>query len=122
MTIWARTEETDGTLVVAELTDTDPAGRFHESLVWHEVTSDVEQRWESTDGGTTFTAPDETPPMSDVRSLRDSYLKGSDWTDLNNAPLTAEKVAEWQTYRQAMRDLPANTPDTNNPPWPTPPE
>jgi len=121
MAIWARTEETDGTLVVAELTGTDPAGRFHESLVWYEVASDVDQRWESTDGGTTFTAPDETPPMSDVRSLRDSYLKGSDWTDLNNAPLTAEKVAEWQTYRQVLRDLPANTSDTNNPPWPTPP-
>ena len=28
----------------------------------------------------------------------------------------------WKTYRQALRDLPANTKDPANPTWPTKPE
>ena len=27
----------------------------------------------------------------------------------------------WKTYRQALRDLPANTSDPSNPTWPTKP-
>ena len=28
---------------------------------------------------------------------------------------------EWKTYRQSLRDLPANTSDPANPTWPTKP-
>lgn len=57
---------------------------------------------------------------------RNQLLNGSDWTQLPDNPLTAEKKAEWVTYRQLLRDYPP----TNNPPaidfddlvWPTPPE
>ena len=61
--------------------------------------------------------------LSDIRSERDHRLQMSDWTDLPNAPLTAEKVAEWATYRQALRDYPSQSDRQSTlPDWPTPPE
>ena len=35
---------------------------------------------------------------------------------------TKEISDAWKTYRQALRDLPANTSDPINPTWPTKPE
>ena len=58
-----------------------------------------------------------------VRQDRNQRLQVTDWTDLPNAPLTAEKAAEWQTYRQALRDYPAQSDRVSTlPEWPTPPE
>jgi hypothetical protein len=33
-------------------------------------------------------------------------LMRSDWTQLPNSGLSEEKKAAWETYRQALRDLP----------------
>jgi hypothetical protein len=49
-----------------------------------------------------------------LRNKRNALLKESDWTQLNDCPLSDTKKAEWQTYRQALRDLPADYQDTNN--------
>ena len=58
-----------------------------------------------------------------IRARRDSALAQSDWTDLPNAPLTAPKKAEWQTYRQELRDYPSQSDKVSTlPEWPTPPE
>ena len=43
-----------------------------------------------------------------LRPNRDSLLSESDWTQMLDSPLSASKKAEWATYRQALRDLPAN--------------
>ena len=43
-----------------------------------------------------------------VRNLRNSLLLESDWTQSSDTPLTDTKKAEWATYRQTLRDLPAN--------------
>lgn len=43
-----------------------------------------------------------------VRDLRKSLLLESDWTQVADTPLTDSKKAEWATYRQTLRDLPAN--------------
>jgi hypothetical protein len=56
-----------------------------------------------------------------LRSSRDSRLTSSDWTQAADSPLSDAKKAEWATYRQQLRDLPANTTDPANPTWPTPP-
>ena len=55
------------------------------------------------------------------RSIRDTLLEESDWTVLPDSPLSTSKVTEWKTYRQALRDLPANTSDYANPTYPTEP-
>lgn len=56
-----------------------------------------------------------------LRANRDSLLTSCDWTQSIDSPLTDAKKAEWATYRQALRDLPANTTDPANPTWPTQP-
>jgi hypothetical protein len=56
--------------------------------------------------------------MQALRSQRDELLAQSDWTQVADAPVDA---AAWATYRQALRDLPANTTDPANPTWPTKP-
>ena len=56
-----------------------------------------------------------------LRRERKSLLSESDWTQGNDSPLSEEKKAEWAMYRQALRDLPANTTDPTNVTWPVPP-
>ena len=57
-----------------------------------------------------------------LRTERDSLLVSNDWTQYNDSPLTDEVKTSWATYRQELRDLPANTPDPANPTWPDAPE
>ena len=53
-----------------------------------------------------------------LRSDRNRLLAECDWTVLADTPTS---TAAWKAYRQALRDLPANTTDPFNPVWPTPP-
>jgi hypothetical protein len=57
-------------------------------------------------------------------AFRNSLLGMSDWTQLKDAPLTDAKKAEWDTYRQSLRDITthANWPDMGDSDWPTKPE
>lgn len=63
----------------------------------------------------------QTGYIRDMKSKRNDLLLKCDWTQLPNSPLSETKKQEWDTYRQALRDLPANTTDPENPVWPTPP-
>ena len=56
-----------------------------------------------------------------VRGQRIRKLRASDWSVLSDVPMTTEKRAEWETYRQALRDI-TTQPDPFNITWPTPPE
>lgn len=59
--------------------------------------------------------------LTALRFERDRLLKESDWTQMaGDNPLTEEKKIEWQTYRQALRDLP-QTADLDNIVYPTAP-
>jgi hypothetical protein len=52
-----------------------------------------------------------------LRQQRDQLLNNTDWWVLRGS------ISESQTtYRQQLRDLPANTPDPANPTWPVAPE
>ena len=53
-----------------------------------------------------------------LRRKRDQMLASCDWTQVPDAPVDQ---AAWATYRQALRDLPANTDDPANPVWPIQP-
>lgn len=57
----------------------------------------------------------------DMRRIRDSLLSETDYTQISDAPISAELKAEYVTYRQALRDLPENTVDVHNPVYPTKP-
>ena len=55
-----------------------------------------------------------------LRDKRDTRLQASDWKVTPGSPYES-KINEWKTYRQALRDLPANTSDPENITWPTRP-
>lgn len=59
----------------------------------------------------------------EVRRVRNQRLQATDWTDTASAParLGAELYANWQAYRQALRDITLQ-PDPFNVVWPTPPQ
>ena len=40
-----------------------------------------------------------------IRNKRNELLKESDWTQVNDCPLSDSKKTEWATYRQELRDL-----------------
>ena len=58
-----------------------------------------------------------TQPFEQLRIERDRLLRETDW--MGNSDVTMSNA--WKTYRQALRDLPANTSDPSNPTWPTKP-
>lgn len=56
-----------------------------------------------------------------IRADRDAILAKSDWTQIGDSPLEAGSKQDWQTYRQALRDITDDfaTPDVVV--WPTKP-
>jgi len=55
--------------------------------------------------------------MVELRFERNMKLKETDWMASPDRTMTDAQ----KTYRQALRDLPANTTDPENPTWPTKP-
>lgn len=58
--------------------------------------------------------------LEEIRVLRNGLLTESDWTQMNDSPLTREKKTEWQKYRKALRDLTISY-DLTAISWPTQP-
>ena len=56
-------------------------------------------------------------PWQELRERRNLLLAQTDYLALSDVTLTEDM----RTYRQALRDLPANTTDPANPTWPTKP-
>ena len=56
-------------------------------------------------------------PWSELRLKRDRLLAASDWMAVADRTMSDAETA----YRQALRDLPANTTDPENPTYPTKP-
>ena len=55
--------------------------------------------------------------LAELRLKRNQLLTETDYLALSDSTLTDEM----RDYRQALRDLPANTEDPANPVWPTKP-
>lgn len=56
------------------------------------------------------------------RIERNRLLQNCDWTQLPDSQINDKQRKAWATYRQALRDLPANTKPGADPIWPKPPE
>ena len=59
----------------------------------------------------------------ELRAIRDKTLQTTDWTQFSDSPLSDSKKSEWNTYRQALRDLPTHSkwPNLESGDWPTVP-
>jgi hypothetical protein len=87
----------------------------YENLIWYSndpkpSLEDLQSSWNSVHASLLW---------DKFRNKRNGLLLESDWTQVEDA--TVDKVA-WAAYRQALRDLPQNTIDPENPIWPIPPE
>ena len=84
--------------VVVELTAEENAARDAEEQAWAD--------------GATDRAVDA------LRMERNQLLADTDWRAMSDLTMSDD----WKTYRQALRDLPANTADPTNITWPEEPE
>ena len=82
-----------------------------------DITSFTPYQSAVTEFDATYKATVEPTAEELFRAERDSRLAQSDWMGLSDTTMTDA----WKTYRQALRDLPANTSDYANPTWPTEP-
>ena len=60
-------------------------------------------------------------PWKELRAERNKRLTECDWVAIKAFTTDTPVPDEWKAYMQALRDLPANTTDPENPVWPTPP-
>lgn len=127
--MWARIENG----LVAEITDIDPAGRFHHSLTWVGGAGGVGPGWRYLNGVFEPVELVEVPDLASAeRAWRDAELAGIVWLrdrhrdqlELSvDTSLTAEQFTELLTYMQALRDWPQSEafPDSAQrpvaPPW-----
>ena len=58
---------------------------------------------------------------SELRTKRNQLLAATDWEIVKHKELGTTIPAALKTYRQQLRDLPANTSDFANPSWPVKP-
>ena len=65
----------------------------------------------------TYKAKVDADAAASVRSTRDTKLAECDWTQTNDSPVKDE--SKWTTYRQALRDVPAQSGFPHTVTWPT---
>ena len=111
----------DGSKGEVEYTDGTPNAEITEIGIWNQAVTDHTNEKTRLDNLYKSTNPFPTDSTVLLRLQRDDLLNQSDWTQVPDSPLTTDKQNEWKTYRQALRDLPANTSDPANPTWPTQP-
>ena len=73
----------------------------------------------NTDDEAAYKAKVDAQAAANVRSTRDSKLAECDWTQANDSPLKA--ASAWTTYRQSLRDVPAQSGFPHTVTWPTKP-
>ena len=61
-------------------------------------------------------------PWKELREERNKRLSQCDWVATRAFTTNTPVPDEWKAYMQALRDLPANTTDPENPVWPAAPE
>ena len=66
------------------------------------------------------TALDNEITLDELRVVRNQKLTETDWTQSRDVTLTND--ADWQTYRQALRDITDTYSDLDSVVWPTKPE
>ena len=69
-----------------------------------------------------YTARKAEEKATAIRTERDAKLAESDWMVIKAAETGVALATEWATYRQALRDVTAQTGFPNEVTWPTKPE
>ena len=89
--------------------------------------SDSSVTYPTADPNTVYSWKDIPLPNETVLPIetenRNTKLKASDWVVLSDVTMAADKLAEWKTYRQALRDITKHSkwPHLKDSDWPTEP-
>lgn len=75
----------------------------------------------SDEAGGWVSVPTEANLSNQARARRDALLSESDWTQLQDAPLTEQELQAWREYRQHLRDVPEREGFPQDFEWPTAP-
>ena len=89
-------------------------GTEYSGLEWHDTTQTKPTEAEINNKISELNSAE---AMRLLRLERNARIAETDWRA--SSDLTMSDA--WKTYRQALRDLPANTADPKNPIWPTEP-
>ena len=98
----------------------DANGNWVENYVARDMFADTTEEDEDGNVTTTTKAEHEATYQEGLdaktaeghRTTRDKLLADTDWTQMNDSPLTNEAKTAWATYRQELRDL------TDSDAWP----
>jgi hypothetical protein len=97
--------------VYQKISGTDPS----EWTNWVEISNGAQVGW--TWDGSVWTAPTAVlVSVEELRTERNNFLNESDWTQSRDVVLSND--AEWQTYRQALRDITEGYVPVVYPVWP----
>ena len=121
---------TDGTvlgysLIGGSIPDEIPEGEAY--LNWNGVTPEPTYNYIIQDGAVVLKSEDDRATRYDsilarhIRAQRDTLLAQSDYVILPDAPYSDATQSAYRTYRQALRDLPAQAGFPNNVTWPAKP-
>jgi len=89
------------------------------TLTWDESNADPKPDAATLDAA--WPAVRDARAWAQVRAERDRLLAASDWTQMPDAPLTAEVKQAWADYRQTLRDIPQDFADPDDVVWPEQP-
>lgn len=92
-------------------------GEDYENLVWHDGHGYTKPSLDEINAKVAELTIQE--PWDYLRRERNRLLTESDWSQTPDVPESIKSA--YLTYRQALRDLPANTTDPENPAWPEKP-
>ncbi|GAA6764909.1 hypothetical protein AAFH68_08430 [Flavobacterium sp. CGRL1] len=86
---------------------------------WHQALS---KNYKVVNGKHTYSSfiQNQEEILSNLRITRNLLLAESDWTQLEDSPLSEDKKDEWKNYRQELRDL-TNIDNLTNIVWPLKP-
>lgn len=88
----------------------------YENMVWHDEELPKPTKEEVTE---VYEELRRKYPWEILRRERNRRLTDCDWVAIRAFTTDTPVPEEWKTYMQALRDLPTNTEDPENPVWPT---
>jgi len=90
-------------------------GDTYSSIVWHNMNGDNVPS--ESDVNSKITEINNAKPMVELRRVRNELLESTDWVVAKSLESGLAMAEDWKTYRQTLRDLPANADpkfDSNN--------
>ena len=90
--------------------------------VFTDTTDETGNVTTATQHETAYKATKDTEQAKSVRQSRDDKLKETDWIVIKNLELNANIPGAWEVYRQALRDIPAQSGFPWTITWPVEPQ